>query len=535
MASETETGVILEKDKRLSESIIWQIQQNYYRQQGVDAWRKGVVPHYVTSNPFIAGAYARVARAFVRDCQEVGSAGESTLFPPFAADHPLYVVELGAGSGRFSYHFLKKFFFPHGGPSLESVPVKYIMTDISPANLKFWQAHASLKPLVEAGLLDFALFNVGQDQQLKLAVSGQVLSAETVKNPLIIIANYLFDTIPQDCFYIKKGQLHESLVTVSSSQAERNLNDPALIKRVKLQYRHRPITANYYTQPDLNRLLGYYRQQLDDTTLLFPRAALDSIRQFSLMTNGRLLLLSADKGYAQEEALAGWRDQVLTVHGSFSMMVNYHAIEQFVRNMQGRALHTGHSHYSLNISAFLLGQHLAVYPETQQAYQEAIDTFGPDDFFVLKEGVQKNYDDFSIAQLVAFLRLSGWDADIFFACCQSLLNQLKEATSDEQKALVEMAHKVWDTYYPLGEIEDVPFQLGMVLYTIGRYEEAMVYFQHSLEMHGPHPSTSYNIGLCYYGLQQLDKALEYFEETLDQDSAFEGAMTMWREVKEKLG
>ena len=532
MTSETKTRIILDKDKRLSESIIWRLQQTYYRRQGVEAWRQGIVPHYITSNPFIAGAYARVVRAFVRDCQAVG---EDSVFSSLAADQPLYIVELGAGSGRFSYHFLKKLFFPHSGSSPQALPVKYVMTDISAANLAFWQDHTSFKPFVDAGLLDFALFNVGQDQQLTLTVSGQTLSVETVKNPMIVIANYLFDTIPQDCFYIKDGQLHESLVTVTSSQAEPDLDNPALIKRVRLEYKHVPITANYYTRPDLNRLLEQYRRQLEDTTLLFPRAALDSLRQFSLMSGGRLLLLSGDKGYSGQESLAGWGDQVLTVHGSFSMMVNYHAIEQFVRNMHGLALHTGHDHQSLNISAFLLGRHPAAYPETQQAYREAIDAFGPDDFFVLKEGVQKNYDDLSIVQLLAFLRLTGWDADIFFACCQSLLGQLKEATVEEQKALADMTHKIWQTYYPLGEIEDVPFQLGMVLYTISRYEEAMVYFQHSLEMHGPHPSTSYNIGLCYYGLKQLDKALEYFEETLDQDPAFDGAMTMWRDVKEALG
>ena len=38
-----------------------------------------------------------------------------------------------------------------------------------------------------------------------------MLSPESVRNPLVLIANYFFDSIPQDAFHVEGGQLYESL------------------------------------------------------------------------------------------------------------------------------------------------------------------------------------------------------------------------------------------------------------------------------------------------------------------------------------
>src|SRR6185295_12197231 len=87
----------LEENQRLSRSLLWRLQRNYFEQRGIEAWSSGAVPHHITSSPFIADAYARVVMGFLRDW--------STL------DHsqPVHIVELGSGSGRFAYSFLKKF------------------------------------------------------------------------------------------------------------------------------------------------------------------------------------------------------------------------------------------------------------------------------------------------------------------------------------------------------------------------------------------------------------------------------------------
>ena len=100
--AQPETDEPLEEPKPLSQSVLWSLQRAYFERAGIAAWSAGAVPMWVTSNPFIAAAYARVVRAFLHDW-EAGPGG-SALDP----GQPVYVVELGAGSGRFAYHFLRR-------------------------------------------------------------------------------------------------------------------------------------------------------------------------------------------------------------------------------------------------------------------------------------------------------------------------------------------------------------------------------------------------------------------------------------------
>ncbi len=89
---------IIEKQQPFSQSLIWQLQRDYFRQAGIDAWRSGAVPHYITSNPVVGKTYAELVLALLRDLSLRGQREE-----------PVYMLELGAGHGRLCYHFLKHF------------------------------------------------------------------------------------------------------------------------------------------------------------------------------------------------------------------------------------------------------------------------------------------------------------------------------------------------------------------------------------------------------------------------------------------
>ena len=97
---------------------------------------------------------------------------------------------------------------------------------------------------------------------------------------------------------------------------------------------------------------------------------------FSELSSGRLLLLSGDKGYSQEEDLLGRDTPHIAIHGSFSMMVNYHAIGEYVCNQGGRLLHRVHSNSHLHVSGYLFGQHPTGYLETALSFHEAVKDVG---------------------------------------------------------------------------------------------------------------------------------------------------------------
>ena len=89
---------------RFADSPLWNWQRRYFEQKGMEAWSKSEVPHYVTSHPYMAYTYAQVVLAYLRDLAQPPHTCEST-------NQPLYIIELGAGCGRFCLPFLTSIFF----------------------------------------------------------------------------------------------------------------------------------------------------------------------------------------------------------------------------------------------------------------------------------------------------------------------------------------------------------------------------------------------------------------------------------------
>ncbi|HMA91522.1 MAG TPA: hypothetical protein VKP30_02505 [Polyangiaceae bacterium] len=109
-------STVMAQGERLSRSALWTLQRACFNQAGVNAWRTGQVPHYITSNPFMAAAYARVVTGFLRDLAAANSC---------ARGDPLTIVELGAGSGRLAFHFLQKLLAERRVAARRADPLRY--------------------------------------------------------------------------------------------------------------------------------------------------------------------------------------------------------------------------------------------------------------------------------------------------------------------------------------------------------------------------------------------------------------------------
>src|SRR5438270_8077242 len=178
----TEPRRLLEKDVPLSQSVIWGLQRDFYAQRGLKAWNQDLVPSYITNNPFIAEIFAGIVAAFVQDCMFSAQCGYQSL----SAEDPLRILELGAGTGKFSYLFLRKLIPLLQRQNLPQQLVRYCMTDTSESLITEWRANAYLQEFVSSGVLEFTVFQAGEEHQ----------SLQT-RGPLVVIANYVFDSLPQ--------------------------------------------------------------------------------------------------------------------------------------------------------------------------------------------------------------------------------------------------------------------------------------------------------------------------------------------------
>jgi hypothetical protein len=527
LATLNEPGHLLEAGKRLSESLLWRLQKSFFAATGATAWSRGIVPHYVTSNGWIAGAYARVVLGWLRDVTAAG------LLDP---RHPVYLMELGCGSGRFGYCFLARLLDLVGRSSLRGVTLRYVLSDFTESNLAPLRSHPSLQPWIAEGIVDFACFDAAADGEIRLERSGVILGPGTLANPLIVIANYVFDGVPQDAFAVRAGRISELLATLTLPEEETDLDEPTILQRVDLTWEERPLpngaSGSYYGDPELDALLADCARPLKDTALLFPLAALGCLRHLAEIAGGRLLLLSGDKGYCLPELLDGRDEPGLTVHGSVSLMVNYHVLGRWFAERGGEFLASTHLYSSLNVVAGVLGGPPAV--ETALAFDAAIERQGPDDFFDLKVSFGKPAEDLPLEQLVAWLRLSGWDANVLLDLWPALMKGAAEASGLLRLEIYRAVHQVWDAYFPLQEARDLAFHLGVLLCEIECHGDALPFFHASAAVYGANPATVFNIGLCLYHLGDLEAAREALDEALREAPDLAPAVELRREVGEGL-
>lgn len=436
--------VIIEADKRLSESLIWEIQRRYFAVAGVEAWGEDVVPHQISCNPFMAAAYGEGILGYLRDCVAAGLVSE---------EQPIYIVELGAGSGRLTYHLLHQFYPRFLASPFGHLPVQFVLTDFAPAVVKFWQGHEKLRPWVEQGLLDFALFDVGGMRPLELVESGKRLPPAEMKNPTILLANYFFDSIPQDSFVIEDGELQQNLLTLYSTQKEIDLSDPAIWERLTLAYEALPLPEPLYDFEEEHQLLAWYEEVLPDTVLAFPSAGFNCIRFWQQY--GNVLWLTADRGYRDLGSLVGQGEPLLNLHGSFSMMVNYHALSEYVRLFGGEVVEAGHYQDQLQVLGYLLGEVAQGGVETRLAFEAAVVNGGPDDYFGLRQALQGQVEGMSLAQVLSFIRWSRFDADVLRDCWEVLVTRVKEADEAWYGDVAAVLEAVQEQYLPLGERDDL--------------------------------------------------------------------------------
>lgn len=515
--------VIIDDKARFSQSKIWHAQREYYDKRGIEAWT-GDVPFYITSNAHIGGTYANLVIRFIQDWLRR---------EPDAIHQTFYVIELGTGSGQFSYYFLRQFDRLRESLKLESVKFCYVMSDFTQANVDFWSEHRGLNTFVEKGMLDFAIFDVEHDSEVHLIKTGKVISPQSLKNPLTVFANYLFDSVVSDVFNVEKHRLHESLVTMQTKESNMQGDSPISWEGVKVSYTDVPIDKNYYDDANFEKVLQSYATDLENGAFFFPIGSLRVIRQLLKMSNNKLLLLSSDKGHIDLEELEEESHPELDFHGSFSVMVNYDAIGRYF-DVLGGDYYMQCPRDAIVTAAFLLGSDISELTEFQFALDQSVSEFSPADYFNIYENIENRPQAYNIDTLASALSLSRWDPGLYDDVSERISECIEDADHDLIQYLKKYLHRVAENYYHMPGGEDTIFAVGTFFQEIGEFESALHFFELSREYF---PSTweyEFNCGFCYVELGEYDKAMAHLNAALVHDPNSHETKVLIKKIGRKL-
>lgn len=497
---------------RLSECrLLWELQQKFYESHGVEAWN-GRVPWYITNNPYIANAYAQVVVRFFLDCKR------ANLHHPL---EPFYIVECGGGTGLFAFYMLRRLLELRDQLQLQQINFLYVLTDLSEKNVRFWQNHPALRDFIRMGVLDMATWNATTEQSLKLLNSRRTLSAEDtttrLKNPVVILANYFFDTLPHDAFRVREGMLEEGLVMLRSrppASPELEADDALRLSAIKTDFTFQEARLPYYDSPSHNAVLEHYARELDTGSILFPIGPLRCVDTWRDIFGDRLLLLATDKASTHTIELMDENVPQLIMHDeSFSLTTNFHALGLYFRQCGGFYRHQS-NRQSIITSLFSLGIAPEQSPETASAFTTFIDMFGPGNLFTLYRNFEQNFRFSPLDTIIAYLRLLQYDPYLLDLCMEAILLRIKKAEPVLIRDLLDIMHRTATNFYQFPGRGDTLATVGIFFQEVGDFETAIHYYDKSLQYYGENITAHYNKGLCQYQSGNLDHALLSFRAVL---------------------
>lgn len=491
----------IESNTPFVDSKIWQLNRQYYDNEGINAWSSGVVPHHLTSNSKIAKTYANLIFAVLED-----------LAVAKEVEHTVYILELGAGHGRLSFHILVHLNELISMSELELPKYQFVISDVVEKNLDFFLEHPQFQKYFNNGQLDVSYFDADKSIDLKLRFSGKYVDIQSIDQVIMAIGNYFFDSLPNDLFHIKEKKVHRCELSLRSNREPENMTTRELLKSLKLTYTDILLTNTYFKEEVYNDILEQSRLDYEDTHLFFPKMALDCLMKIKNLSKKGLILLTLDKGSHKIVDLDNQSAPIMTTHGSMSFSVNFHAFILHCQHLKGVSIFPSNASFHLQIGCLMYIDNHDKFSRLVAAYKTNVDDFGPDDFNSIKKLIYRHANAMSMPEIFASLRLAAYDSTLFINLLPSIKSKIDSITIEERERLKELMLRTLEMYYSMNESMDIAFEIGGIFYQLSYYEEALYSFNCSKNIFGDSPDNFYNTILCYY---QLRKDM-HFKETLER-------------------
>jgi hypothetical protein len=477
---------------RMSASAIWALQRASYQEAGPHAWGPSGVPLQVVANPWIADAYARVVLAHLRALADA------------PGDDPVYLIELGAGSGRFA-HYLLQALARHTGPGLRARPYRLVITDLAASNVAAWRRHPQLSAWFASGVLEAAVFDLAAPGPLTLA-DGTVLGPGALALPPIFLANYVFDSLPADGFWTGDGERQELLLGLATEVPRDQtvtLPDTAWL-RVRA-----PAERPSYPEPAFERLLDELEGQVDQTSYVVPIGVLRCLDALRTWGPG-WVLLATDKGDVSPATIHDRDHLTLVNHDTaFSTLVNFYLIGRWIEGLGG-AWHTGRGEQLLVSTLAAVDLPDGHRNELHRAYERALCDVSALDYQRLVHGLADAQDKLSAGAVLSSLRQSCYDPFLFTHLRPVLMRELHQLVRLPQHDVRDALLAVWERRFALPDApDDLAFAVATVLHGASQFEPAVRLYEASLAELGPSLAAHYNLALALESLARPEQALSH--------------------------
>ncbi|MBI2810813.1 MAG: hypothetical protein HYX67_08305 [Candidatus Melainabacteria bacterium] len=500
-------------ERRLSDSLLWTLQEEYYAEQSLKAWER--VPFYSTSRMMFVGAIAELVNSFLLDCAD-----------NLDYDSPVYILELGGGSGCFAYRFLTELVeLMADFEQLKNLRVQYILSDFAQANIDAHLKNVRLKPFLDSQMLEISVYRPDLSNSIDLVVSGQTLKRGQMKNPLVVLANYFFDTIKQDAFRVADGKLQEAKFTLYREADASSLEVAPTIQEIRMSEQYYDLQLPYYNDPSLDSILDFYGNNLQNASVIFPIGAMRSLENLSHLAGDKLAVFASDKGFASLDSkqIVGLRPQEFAEHGAFSFDVNFDALQRYFRNKGGSALIESGDHSSLGFMfATTVEAHCQLTNHFFRQYIQKRDvcnaSYNLEEFTFFGCDQRNKFVRPYLTNFISIVQSSNFDPFIFDGAFARLFNnllpELTEMDSEQEREVTEVVYR---TFKNIFNVANEYFDLAAILEFCMRWEKfdyCLALANEAVEALGPTRKAYDYAAMACEQLNRKQDAYDYFRQAL---------------------
>jgi singapore isolate B (sub-type 7) whole genome shotgun sequence assembly, scaffold_8 len=164
----------------------------------------------------------------------------------------------------------------------------------------------------------------------------------------------------------------------------------------------------------------------------------------------------------------------VSVHGSFSLSTNFHAIDVFVERHKGHIFKSpylegfnvgAHAESHMQNTVYVMGIDLHTLPTMRWMIHHAFSTYVPESFNTTQKCLKEESSPSpSVAAVISVLRLARFDTDVFMKFKQVLIERGGYAGSSPatRKDILYDLSGVRNQYYPIKSTYDVCFELARI-------------------------------------------------------------------------
>lgn len=506
---------IIQEMIRFDQSIVWSLLHRFYTEAGPEAWSNKIVPQRSTSNAFCADTYASIVASFFKELVAEGNS------------QPPLIIELGGGSGRFAWQFLNRLFNYHFAGSDDCPEFTYLLTDGSAKNIEGWKKKERFSPLVESGVLEFAELLIEADPVIRTE-KGDLKPQDLADRPVIIIANYLFDSIASNMVRVCNHEIEQVYMETQSTSRDFLKMPITSFESVTERFESRPITGDPTGHPLIDAALRRYAEKPGDFHVVVPQISLEFVERF-LERDTPLLLLTGDLAYSDPAEFQLRSPLIFDTY--FAHYTNMHLFGELF-GAYGGAMQS-QRHKDANFSCNLLSlpgkqrwQELTL-SRTRETALTLLKDFNPYDAHEIIEMIEGNVGGMSIRQIMALIRFSKFDPDVAAACIRPILFNIEQGEEEiDREQLYETFMEAFRAYLPDGS--DVIFDCGIaqMLLRLGYHVQALQLIEHTIGEFGENAPRLYEKALAIYHLGDAAKAEAVMRAAAKLDPQFLPAQRM---------